>query len=130
MEFEEVYEVFWNNTECDPIRNATLEDDDKTPFPSQLIFSVNSASSKPALSFYSRYHIEFVKLPDLDDAIEKQQKIVNAMNAGEAVCCLDDTPQCPPTRRKKVCTDEEKKKKWKISNPSLMGVRAGRTICC
>ena len=107
VKFEEVYELVWNNTICEPILNQTLKDENKNPFPSQLIFSVNSPTSKPALSFFSRYHIEYVKLPDLNDAVQKQQAIVQAME-DEPVCCLDEGTPCLPGRRKKFCTDEEK----------------------
>lgn len=106
---EEVFEVFWSMPDCAPIGDFT--EDKPNPFPSQLIFDVNSPPSEQALAFYSRYHIEYVKLPDLKYSQKKQQELVDAMKRDEQVCCSvkkDKTGKCPAGKRNKVCDDDEK----------------------
>ena len=48
---------------------------------------MNSPPSEQALAFYSRYHIEYVKLPDLKYSQKKQQELVDAIERKEPVCC-------------------------------------------
>ena len=72
---------------------------------------MNSPPSEQALAFYSRYYVEYVKLPDLKDSQEKQQELVDAMNRNEPVCCSDDKVNgvcTPPAKRNRVCDDNEK----------------------
>jgi hypothetical protein len=72
---------------------------------------VNSPPSEQALAFYSRYHIEYVKLPGLKYSQKKQQELVDAMNRKEQVCCSAKKVNglCAlPAKRNKVCDDDEK----------------------
>jgi len=103
---EEVFEVFWNATECAP--QGDLDQDN--PFPSQLVFDLNSPPSEQALAFYSRYHLEYVKLPDLKYAQGIRQELLDAMNRGEPVCCsvAKEEGVCPPGKRNGVCSEGAK----------------------
>lgn len=80
---EEVFQVFWDFAECAP--KGDLKEDN--PFPSQLVYDLNTPPSEQALAFYSRYHVEYVKLPDLKYSVKIQQELLDAMNKGEPVCC-------------------------------------------
>lgn len=98
---EEVYEVYWNNTVCGPsfLLGST------PPFPSRLVFDLNSPPSEQALAFYSRYHVETDKLPTLIKSVKNQQEHVDAIERGEKVCC--NQASCTPLQ-KTVCTEEQK----------------------
>jgi len=104
---EEVFEVFWDMADCAPIGDFA---EDSSPFPSQLIFDVNSPPSEQALAFYSRYHVEYVKLPELKYSQKKQQELVDAMNRNEQVCCSVTKVNgvCPAGKRNAVCSDDDK----------------------
>lgn len=103
---QEVFEVFWNTTECAPIGDLA----EANPFPSQLIFDVNTPPSEQSLAFYSRYHVEYIKIPEMKYAQQKQQELVDAMNRDDPVCC--SVPKvnsvCPAGKRNAVCSDEAK----------------------
>jgi len=51
--FTPVFIVLWDNDTCKPIRN-----DDDEGFPEEIVFDIGADTTKPALSFYSRYHID------------------------------------------------------------------------
>jgi len=100
---EEVYEVFWDEAECEA---AGVTDGDGTfSFPSQLVFDINSPPSEQSLAFYSRYHVEYVKIPELKYARDKQVELVIAMERKDPVCC--SVPKvnsvCPPDKRNAEC---------------------------
>lgn len=126
VKYQEVYEVFWNATLCEPARNKIMEadpDDNRNPFPSEVIFSVDSPSSKQALSFYSRYHIEYVKVPELNESITKQQQTVDAMKSNEPVCCNEDEEL-----QNSQCSSDEKTKceEIKKEEADLQSIKDGR----
>ena len=117
VEVEEVYKVFWNNIEpfCKAAVNETENKDGETlldrnmnPFPSQLEFSVGSETSEQALAFYSRYHVEAVKIPDLESATGKQYNLLQDMKT-KPVCCSakKENGRCPPGKRNVPCKPED-----------------------
>lgn len=54
--YDEVIIAEWNNTSCKPILENEGTPDEG--FPSRIEFDVNSDSTKPAFSYYSRYFID------------------------------------------------------------------------
>ena len=117
VEVEEVYKVFWNNIEpfCKAAVDETENEDGETlldrnmnPFPSQLEFSVGSETSEQALAFYSRYHVEAVKIPDLESATGKQYNLLQDMKT-KPVCCSakKENGRCPPGKRNVPCKPED-----------------------
>ena len=56
VKYEVVDIIEWNHTKCEPIRNEATNE-----FPSNIAFDVKAPENKPALSFYSRYHIKTVE---------------------------------------------------------------------
>lgn len=98
---EKVISVQWNNdrTVCKAI----------LPFKEELVFDLNVPPSEQALAFYSRYHVEAVKIPHMLNAIEIQEKLVDDMNSGKKVCCSNPNEvPCEPKNRIAACSDEEK----------------------
>lgn len=81
--YEEVYIVEWNNSTCSADLNL------KGEFPSSFTFDIGAASSKEALTFYSRHHIEHVKLTELIDATNATFNIATRVKNGESICCKD-----------------------------------------
>lgn len=66
--YEEVYVVEWNNSTC----GVTEEGQDRT-LPQKTTFDIKSPENEPALAFFSRYHIQHVKLPELNRAKQNLQ---------------------------------------------------------
>merc|ERR1712176_305219 len=62
--YEEVSIVEWISDQC---KVKTLEDN-KT-LPTTTTFNIEAPENKPALAFYSRYHIENIKLPELQKSV-------------------------------------------------------------
>ena len=77
--YEEVSLVYWNNSTC----SADLDSDDE--FPSSFV--INPEDGKNALTFYSRFHIEQVKLPEIFDAMNAINQITKRIENDEKICC-------------------------------------------
>ena len=108
--FEDVYEVLWDNDSCKAATITLSEDEDArgdTPFPSQLLFSIEEGEQ--ALSFYSRYHMTFVKIPELQASFDRQEKLIGRMKANEPICCsvAKVNGLCPPGKSDKVCAPSD-----------------------
>lgn len=99
IEYKEVFLVEWDGDECRPkldydnvvnelSANAYFE------FPSTVIFDLKGSENKPALSFYSTYHLNLVIIPGLTDAITDQEALIERVEAGEAICCLTGGGSC------------------------------------
>ena len=103
--FEEVLIVDWSNETC----AAKLDGDD---FPSSVIFDLESESSKPALSFYSRYHIVTTKMAEISNAIDAKGRevelVLNSTNdVGDDVCCVSGEGYCLEDEPRRKCTDDD-----------------------
>lgn len=116
--FEEVLIVDWSSETC----SAELDGDD---FPSSVIFDLESESSKPALSFYSRYHIVTTKIPEIMDAIDAKGREVGLVEdsthgSGDNVCCVSGEGFCLEDQPRRKCTEDdffyEQEKFYDISN--------------
>merc|ERR1712038_1517943 len=66
--YEDVYEVDWDNARCS-VKEVVDSANGNKELPVKTTFDVKPPSSESALSFYSRYHIEYVKLPELHDKL-------------------------------------------------------------
>ena len=62
VKFQEVFEVKWDNAACGVIE---LDTDVVPPLPTRVVFDLVAPLTKSALAFYTRYHVHYVKLPDL-----------------------------------------------------------------
>jgi hypothetical protein len=87
VEYKEVFLVEWDNDECRPKLDYENDVNTYMEFPSTVIFDLKGENT-PALSFYSRYHIDLVILPELTDAITGQEALKERVEAGEKICCL------------------------------------------
>ncbi len=88
--YKEVYIVEWDNATC----SVKTEDDTKDPpdnLPFTTTFNIEDTENQPALSFFSRYHVKYVKIPELEEA--KANKESQKNDCG----CADGTPNksCP-----------------------------------
>ena len=73
--YEEVQKVQWDNKRCS-VKEVTI--DGKTKLPEATSFNIKAETSQPALSFYTRYHVENVKLPELKKTMgNKNQRYVD-----------------------------------------------------
>jgi len=78
VKYEPVYEVSWNNSTC----GAVTDDKLTPPLPTKILFNIEAPSTKAAMSFYSRYHIKTVKLPELQRTLKVKQRNQNACANG------------------------------------------------
>ena len=76
--------VYWDNSDsiCSP---KLLENSDE--FPAVVLFDLEAPSSEPALTFYSRKHIETSKMPEIEKAIIDMTGTVTKVRKKELVCC-------------------------------------------
>lgn len=93
VQYKEVFLVNWNrwsglsakppvgSDQCKPI---LLED--APHLPTTTIFDLKTGNS-PALSFYSRYHINLVIKPELKDAIAAQKELKKLVEQKSRICC-------------------------------------------
>ena len=108
----EVYLARFDNEKC----KAAL---DGNEFPSTTIFDIDAETNKPALSFYSRHHIETTKMPEIDSAIDGKLKIAENVNESMTdgtikICCDKGKGKdvlkgyCLPTEGTlRQCTEED-----------------------
>jgi len=88
--YEEVELVYWDNTQCIPDKVPDPNDSSALIFPSTFIFNVKSLESKEALTFYSRHHIEKVKIQELSDGVTAQEALIERVENREAICCVPE----------------------------------------
>lgn len=113
VQFEEVFVVEWDFGNARPKlvpnpqsrRAGALE-----PFTS-VILNLESEKNKPALSFFSRYHLNLVTIPELENAIQSQEQLLERMNS-EIICCLGDKKgschgQFNLTNPGRICNSED-----------------------
>ena len=84
MKYESVYLVYWDNSDsvCGP---KLLGESDA--FPAVVLFDLEAPSSEPALTFYSRKHIETSKMPEIAKAIIDMTGTVTKVRNKLVVCC-------------------------------------------
>lgn len=87
IEYKEVFLVEWDGNECRPKLDYENDVNTYLEFPSTVIFDLKGSKNKPALSFYSLYHIDLVIIPELKDAIAGQEALKKRVESGEAICC-------------------------------------------
>ncbi|GFH57722.1 hypothetical protein CTEN210_14198 [Chaetoceros tenuissimus] len=104
--YEEVFIVAWDKDKCQP-----KLDPETDLFANTLIFDVDSDGNKPALSFYSRYHLDLVTIPDLEEQVQNQQNTLATMNDGEIICCPSRPGSClgelDKGRSGRICVDTD-----------------------
>lgn len=84
--YETVSLVYWDNDSC----SAKLDPDPSltTPaFPTTVLFDLESTANEPALTFYSRSHIQTVKIPEIADSIAAMERTVEHVRNKEVICC-------------------------------------------
>lgn len=95
MQYKEVFLVNWNRwsgtekyppVDSDSCKPVFDEDLDAPNLPTTTIFDLDSGNT-PALSFYSRYHINLVIIPELKVAIEAQTAILTQVEKKSRICC-------------------------------------------
>ena len=80
----------WDFTSCEPLlveRYDYYKDEDVEEFETSVVFNVRASTSQPALSFYSRYHLDLVKIPELADGISAMDNTIARVESGEVICC-------------------------------------------
>ena len=90
--YEEVELVYWDNTQCKPDKIPDPNDSTGIAliFPSTFIFNVKSSESKEALTFYSRHHIEKVKIQELSDGVSAQEALLVRVETRDSICCVPE----------------------------------------
>mmetsp|Transcript_21609 Transcript_21609/g.27877 ORF Transcript_21609/g.27877 Transcript_21609/m.27877 type:complete len:1916 (+) Transcript_21609:457-6204(+) len=76
--YKEVYVVEWNNATC------TVNTEEDETVPTTITFNIQDTENQPALAFFSRYHVNEVKLPELQGAKESKA------NQKDGCDCTDD----------------------------------------
>ena len=95
--FEEVFIVEWDFDRCEPLLVERFDDVFKKTveeFETSVVFNVRASSSQPALSFYSRYHLKNVKIPELNDAISAMDNTIARVEDAEIICCPKKAGSC------------------------------------
>jgi len=78
--YKEVSQVNWSNSTCSP----DLDDDDE--FLSSFVFDLQDGKQE-ALAFYSRFHIDNVKLPEILDAFNATDIAYRRVQRRDTICC-------------------------------------------
>merc|ERR1712038_1044227 len=78
--YKEVFVVEWDNATC-----AVNTEEDGT-VPTTITFNIEDTENQPALAFFSRYHVNKIKIPELRGA--KESKV----NQKDGCDCTDDDP--------------------------------------
>ena len=90
VKYESVDLVYWDNSDdkCGP----KLEESNM--FPTAVIFDLEAPSSEPALTFYSRKHIETTKIPEIEKAIIGMEMTVQKVKTKLVICCSATPGSC------------------------------------
>lgn len=95
--YEKVFIVEWDGDNCVPVLveredyytgNVVLE------VPTSIIVDFESPENKPAFSFYSRYHLKLVKIPEILNSIQSMEDQIGEAENGEKICCQDAYGSC------------------------------------
>ena len=92
VQYKQVFLVNWNRwpgdgnppDKSDKCKPKLLED--APNFPTTTIFDLETGNS-PAISFYSRYHINLVIKPELKANIAAQTELVKKVTSKSRICC-------------------------------------------
>ena len=102
--YETVALVYWSNESC----SAKLDPEKDPPdFPSLVIFDLEAPSSKPALTFYSRLHIETVTIPGLSKSIYDMKIMLAKVEAKEKICCTVGKGSCETEKTVRICDEDD-----------------------
>ena len=82
--------VYWDNS-ADKCGAKLLASD---IFPTAVIFDLEAPSSEPALTFYSRKHIETTKIPEIEKAIIGVKMTVQKVRNKKHICCSATPGSC------------------------------------
>ena len=74
--YRNVQVVHWENEKC------AVEEIDGA-LPETTTINLEDVKNQPALAFYSRYHVEYVKLPELEDSVQNLNNTITACNCTE-----------------------------------------------
>ena len=91
--FQEVIHVYWDEDECSGLTSDKIS------------FELDNPGNDPAVAFYSRWHVMYIKIPELERALNYTKSRVDSMDSGDHICC------CPPKCSEESCPCEEKDKK-------------------
>ena len=103
VKYETVYLVYWDNASC----GARL-DSGTDEFPTVVVFDLEAPSSQPALTFYSRKHIESLKIPEIEIAIIAQRRTVTLVLQEDTICCSDGSSgSCEGEESVRACNADD-----------------------
>ena len=90
VKYESVDLVYWDNSDdkCGPKLGES------NTFPTAVIFDLEAPSSEPALTFYSRKHIETIKMLEIEKAIIDMVKTVQKVKTKLVICCPATPGSC------------------------------------
>lgn len=102
--YETVLLVYWSNDSC----SAKLDPGKNPPdFPSLVIFDLEAPSSKPALTFYSRLHINTVIIPGLSKSIYNMHATLAKVEAKKKICCIEGKGSCETEKDVRICDKDD-----------------------
>ena len=110
MLYNELVVVSWNDTGCvaDYVETTT--------------FDVGDVKNKPALTFYTRYHLQVVKIPELEASIASTETSLKRVQNKDKICCTSTKGVCLGETRQ--CEDKdikEENEKLKALKTALEG---------
>jgi hypothetical protein len=108
--YNELVVVSWNDTGCvaDYVETTT--------------FDVGDVKNKPALTFYTRYHLQVVKIPELEASIASTETSLKRVQNKDKICCTSTKGVCLGETRQ--CDDndiKEEEQKLKALKTALEG---------
>lgn len=95
--YEEVFILEWDFDSCRPKleeRYDSNEDKNITEVPTSIIVDFKSPENKPAFSFYSRYHLNLVKIPEIANSLKSMEDQLEEATSGDLICCKDKYGSC------------------------------------
>ena len=110
MLYNEVVLVSWNHTSC------------MADYVETTMFDVEADTTKAALTFYTRYHIKLVKIPELEVSIASTETLLKRVQNKDNICCKSEKGVCLDESRQ--CDDDdikEENEKLKVLETALEG---------
>ena len=91
--YEEVYIIEWDSEAC-AVKTEENDDTSTPPLPTTTTFNIEDPKNQPALAFFSRYHVNYVKIPELEAAIQMIHQSLSIIGLLEIMsrCTVNSTP--------------------------------------
>ena len=110
MLYNEVFLVSWNDSNC------------TADYVQTTMFDVEADTTKAALTFYTRYHIKLVTIPELEVSIASTETLLKRVRNKDNICCKSEKGVCLDESRQ--CDDDdikEENEKLKVLETALEG---------